>query len=337
MSGEHNLNIPQDNANIWLDQKSVNYATLALLSVAILQTVFGILALGQVLSFFSETTSKWVGRVSLLGALVLFATAVGTYLNRSEFAKVGTAVAGINVLVSLMSLKPILIVLSLVFFFFILHGYITLRRIDTRVQATQQENPLVEYYHRLIPVLVRVMAADGHIDRRERKKVYELCDSMKLSRYEQQALVRNALKYKDTDLQTLVDNYLEVAQRVKLRSPQRKLMSAAFAVASADGIFVNEEIALLRQIGRGLGVRAGTVDAMVRQQKSHLENIDLSTAHEILGVEEGANEEQIRNAYMAFMQDFETEQYANVGERLQQHILQRKGAVEKAFQVLQTA
>ncbi len=61
MSGEHNLNIPQDNANIWLDQKSVNYATLALLSVAILQTVFGILALGQVLSFFSETTSKWVG------------------------------------------------------------------------------------------------------------------------------------------------------------------------------------------------------------------------------------------------------------------------------------
>lgn len=335
MSGEQSLHLARENANIWLDQKSVIYATLALVVVGILQTVFGILALGQVISLFSENTSRWVGRLSLLGAAILFVTALGTYFNRSEFAKVGVAVAAINLFVSLMSLKPVLIVISIVFFFFILHGYLTLRRIDKRVKATQQENPLVAFYHSLIPVLVKVMAADGHVDRRERKKIYELCDSMKISRYEQQALIRNALKYKNSDIHQLVENYLAAANRAQLSSPKRKLLSAAFAVAGADGIFVDEEIGLLREICSGLSVTAGSVDAMLRQQQSQLENVDAATAREILGVEEDATDEQVRNAYMAFMQDFETEQYADVGERLRNHILKRQGAVEKAYQVLQ--
>ena len=41
-------------------------------------------------------------------------------------------------------------------------------------------------------VLVRVMAVDGHIDRRERLKISNICNNMNISHYERNYLINRA-------------------------------------------------------------------------------------------------------------------------------------------------
>ncbi len=321
--------------NVWEDQRHVVFAILALLGVALLQTVVGILALGQMFSIFTENTNLWVGRISLLQAVLLYGMALGTYFHRSFFAMGGTIISGIALLASIFALNFYLILISLACFILILRGYLTLRSIDARVAKEEQSDPMVDFYHRLIPVLVRVMAADGHLDRRERKKISQLCDRMRISKYEQQQLIRKALKYKQNPIEPLIDGLLAATTKVGYVDPHRKLLSSMLAVASADGIFVPEEISLLRQVGKQLEVPNNVIDAMLRQHQTKLEHIEPAIAREILSVGPNATTEQIRDAYLAFLQDFETEQYNDVGSTLKEHILQRKEVVERAFEVLQ--
>lgn len=324
----------ESNENIWRDQKRVIYAVLALLGMALVQTVLGVLTLGQTMKF-SGASSVVLGSMSLLAAVLLYAMALGTYFNRSIFAGSGAAVGALLALFALFSLNPVLIVINVVGFLWILQGYWTLRSMDRRIAEADQSHPAVDYYHRLIPLLVRVMAADGHLDRRERKKIYTLCDSMKISRYEQQTLVRQSLKYADNAIAPLIDGYLAVARKIGFVTPDRKLLSAALAVASVDGVLAPEEVALLKTIGQHLHLPDSAVDAMLHQQKARLEHIDAAAAAQILDVPSNATAEQINEAYRSFLQDFEAEQYASVGQKLLAHIQRRKQAVERAYEVLQ--
>lgn len=239
-----------------------------------------------------------------------------------------------NLLVAVLLFHYLQVLLSAVVAIYINQGRMALEATNARVDHPAQTDSLTSYYHHLIPILVHVMTADGHTDRRERRKLLRALDGMKISRYEQNRLVENAARNQDLAVHAYVSAYLTAAKNAGLEHPEHQLMLSALAVASADGILVSEEATAILSIASAAGIPTGEAEALVSQERDRLESLDLSTARALLGVAEDAPKEAIDVAYRGLTAEFDSDAYDHLGERVVDYASERKLVIDRAYQQL---
>lgn len=220
-------------------------------------------------------------------------------------------------------------------------GIRALHAMRARLAAEGDRNPLVAQYRDLLKLLVRMMAADEHIDRRECAEVMKVCDSLKISRKLQKQFLEEALDDYDDgklgDLDTIAERYRQKAESSGLPHPNRTALMAAAAVAAADGVFGAEEQQELERLGSALGASPRDVEAIIVEQKAKLEKLTPELARQLLGLEPGATPLELDEAYAALRDDLNPTDFAHVGESLQLVAKERLELVDKAYATLREA
>jgi len=327
--------------NVYSDFAAVRFAVLALLAAFAVQLIIGIYLIGRGLPGIEPRTATRVGLFSLVEAAFLLGLAWGAYKMRSEAVLGGMVLTCFGVVTSLITMQPVIIVINLLLVLAIFKGHRALVKMNQRIESETQTNPMTRYYHRMIPILVRVMGADGHVDRRERNKISQLCNNMNISTYERNYLIkrasRTARQASPASLKLLIEQFLAAGEALDHVIPDLECMYAALAVIESDGVVLPEEVDILQDIGSYLGWDLEEMKQFVLQNRTDLKELDLDKAYEILGLSESATMQQIERAHQDFIAEMNAEQFKHIGTPLGDNVEKRRQILDRAYQVLKDA
>jgi uncharacterized tellurite resistance protein B-like protein len=324
---------PNDSMNV--DRGKVTGAGVTLIIIGALQLVAGLALYSGALGHIPNI--KIIGIGAAIEGVLNILLGILTLKNSYPAAVIGLVLNSLALLVTLLSLNIIGIAIRGAAVAVIARGVGALKGINNRIAEPVQQNPLTAYYHHLIPLLVRVIGADGHLDRRERGKIAVICNAMQISRYEEHRLVNAATKQGGTlDIRDAVDKYLTRARTIQLPNPEHQLITAAIAVAGADGVIVAEEEQVIYQIGDALRLSREDVAARLAAHRAKLDHLDINMAREILNVTANALPEEIEASYNTIKSEMQPQNYAHLGSNLGDYVNQRAAILEKAVQLLRS-
>lgn len=315
------------------DRGKVLGAGITLIILGALQLLVGLVVAGGGLRV-GGSAAQLIGIATLVEGVVTLTLGIFTLRNSYGAAMAGLVLACIGLALNVLSLNMVAIAIRGAVVALVARGVSALRSINQRVASGQPTTPLTAYYHELIPLLVRVMAADGHLDRRERKKIGEICDAMRISRYEQHRLIGQASRSTTFDVRASVQRYLQLARQIKLPTPEEQLLMAAVAVAGADGVFESAEVELIKEIGAAAGMGAEDVEWRVSMAQAKLGSLDSSLAREILNVGPEANPETIETSYQTLCRELAPDAYGHLGERMSGFVRERVAVLDRAKDLL---
>jgi tellurite resistance protein len=315
------------------DRNKVLGAGITLIILGALQLLAGLVLAGGGLRL-GGSTAQIIGILTVAEGAVTLTLGIFTLKNSYGAAMGGLVLACIGLGLNVLSLNMIAIAIRGAVVALVARGVSALRSINNRVAAGTPATPLTAYYHELIPIMVRVMAADGHLDRRERKKIGEVCDAMRISRYEQHRLIGQASRSTTFDVRASVQRYLQLARQIRLPTPEEQLLMAAIAVAGADGVFEAAEEQLIKEIGAAAGMSAEDIEWRVTMAKAKLGSLDSSLAREILNVDQSASPEAIETSYQTLCRELAPEAYGHLGQGMSGFVRQRVAVLDRAKDLL---
>ena len=216
-------------------------------------------------------------------------------------------------------------------------GVNALKAINARIDAPKQQSPLVEYYHHFVPLLGWVMTADGHMDRRERAKIATICNTMGISPYERDRLLRRATSPQNFDVNAQTARYLELARAIDLATPDWQLLIAAVAVAGADGVVADGEAHVIREIGAAAGIDPEDVNGLLAQATVTPAEMDREQARQLLAVDEAASPATIEAAHKSLSEGLAQGHYGHLGQRLEAFVEARREILDRARALLSPA
>lgn len=315
------------NPHVKADRGKVIAAGVALIVVGLLQ-----LGLGAALTGFGVYGQRGLYLVLATGIEGLLSVALGIFTLRNAYgaAVTGVVLNGFGLLLAVFTGNLGAIGVRLVLLIIVGAGALALRKINRRVDSGVSGSPLTTYYHHVVPLLVRVMAADGHLDQRERQKIREVCDAMQISRYEQQRLIEQSARATAFDVRARARSYLAEARQLGLSAPEQQLIVAALAVAGADGVIVEPERELIEQIGEALGLAAEDVAAQLATYEAELRDLDAVGARKLLGLGPAAGDAEIEKAYQRLAAVLEPQAYGHLGAQLGRHVQERAEVLRRA-------
>ncbi len=203
-----------------------------------------------------------------------------------------------------------------------------------RVAETDKQDPMEAYFHNLLLLLVWVMRADGHCDRREIRKLRTTCDGMNLSAWERDVVLASANLSSRKALRDGAKRYLQAAKAAAIPDPGTSLLVVATAVAGADGVIVREEADALRELAELAGVSSDNVTQLLLGQQLHLDALDVPRAHELLHLDDGATRIQVQEAHLALAAELEATRYQHIGKTLADQLRQRHTILDRARDLL---
>ena len=321
------LELKYENASIEDDRRKVVIAGVMLMFIAVLQVLFAFVVLAD------AGLPEWLYYVTMIEAAVTLV--LGIFVLRNSFVALTVALVlqGLGAVSVLISFNVVGIAIKAGILVVLWRAREAIQRINLRIDAPEQPNPLVAWYHEFIPLMVRVMSADGHIDHREKQKIAEICNSMKISEYERDRVLGRD-DDANTPVQKLIDRYTVKSKAVGMANPMHKVVVAAVVVAGADGIIVPEEEKLIREIGAAGGMDAAEVEALLAQHRAKLEDIDAETARKLLNVDADADAEAIRESYEAFAAELREPSFSHVGSAMEKYAGERLKMLDKAYAIL---
>lgn len=219
----------------------------------------------------------------------------------------------------------------------VLNAILSLRRMKHMVWEEAERNPLVAHYRLLVRLLVRMMAADRHVDRREAETIMRVCNSLRISKDAQRQFVEEALDEVEgeaSELEPHARRYLELADEAGIPHPQRTALMAAAAVASADGVIGDVEEAELHSLGSALQLEEAEVSRVIAQHRARLNELTPELARQLLNVDHSATELDLQEAYRAVIDDLQIDDYDHLGKGLVDYAEQRRAIVERAYELL---
>ncbi len=321
------------NPNIAGDQGKVTGAAFALVLVGLLVILGGFFILSGGMPEFKGL--EWLGFVSLAEGALLVMTGAFTFNNDFWAVQLGYRLSLFGLVMAVASMNPLAVALRAIVIFFVVRGRDALSGVNERIDAPMQMSDLTEYYHHLVPLLAHVMLADGHVDRRERRKIRAVCDSMKISAYEQQRLVKQATTAESIDPVPHVAEYLRLAISVGVKKPGEQLLVAAVEVAASDGVLDDDEVKVIRALGAAASVPPEKVESLIDQHGAELQDLTPELARRLLNLGEGeADESIIRGAHDDLVDELDPKRFEHLGRRLSDRVAARRQAVERAFDVL---
>ncbi len=214
-------------------------------------------------------------------------------------------------------------------------GRMALERVLEHAESKKPIDPKVECYHHLVPILVRLMTAEGDVDRRELQRIKEICDPVDITAYEHDYLAHRAQREQEYTLKDLVKGYLKAAAKVAGLHPRHSLLAASLAVVEADGVIASEEVRVLREISDLLGYSPEQFEMILRQMQTRIDQMDLSRAAHLLGVNEDATRTEIEHAHHRLLQDFLGVHHgAAFGEKIESILQKRRDILEQAYMMM---
>ena len=320
------------NPHVPADRRRVLGAGVTLIVLGGLQLLGGIaLAAGGL----DVPLASVLGLVTAGEGVLNLVLGILTLRNSYAAAVTGLVLSILGLLGTLLSFNLIGIIIRGVVVGLIAGGVSALRNVNLRIAVATQENPLVAYYHYFVPLLTRVMAADGHLDLRERQKIVEVCNGMSISAYEQRRLIERASAPQAFDAAEVTRRYLEAARQVGLPSPERQLLIAAVAVAGADGVLAEAEERLIRDMGKTMAVSSGEIDALIAQQQLSMDELTPVLARRLLNVSPNQPFEQITASYQRLAGDLQKQSFSHLGAKLGEIAERRRQVLDRAYALLQ--
>lgn len=208
-------------------------------------------------------------------------------------------------------------------------------RLDREIAAPDKTDPLQVYYHNLLLLLVRVMAADGHCDRRELSKISRLCNGMSLSDYERDLVIASASLQTADPVSEVLERYRMAAEAAYVPGPAQSLLLSALAVATADGDLAAAERAAILDLAEKVGVEAAPYVALM---DAHALPTPLDPCHArvVLDVPDDADDAALDAAHARLCSELDASRYAHLGDHLGDALSARRALLDEAHAVLRT-
>lgn len=319
-------------ARISQDQTQVKYASWALILATGWHFVMGVVSLAEGTAW---TSRGLLGMLELLLAVVLLWAAWGGQKADRQMLRMGLIGLVGGVLVSVLGGRFWWVGVDVVAWGLVWVGLGALERVLEHAESQKPPDPKVECYHHLVPILVRLMTAEGDVDRRELQRIKEICDPVDITVYEHDYLAHRAQREQEYPLGDLVKGYLKAAKKVAGLHPRHSLLAASLAVVEADGVIALGEVRLLREISDLLGYEPEQFERIMRQMRMRIEQMDLARAAHLLGVSEEATRAEIEQAHRRLLQDFLGVRHgAAFGDKIEEILQKRRDILEQAYMMM---
>ncbi len=320
------------NENVRGDSSRVLVAGTVMICSGAIQVILGVLKLSLLAGATDGALEQGFAILSLIAGAMTVVLGTAALRNDYDAAQFALYTALTCAVVEIFSFDLLLSVMNAAVLGVLLWAVRGLRQVNARIAAPEQKNPLTGLYHHLLPLLVHAMKIDGHVDRRERRRISQICDSMNISHYEQARLIDTAAE-DEIDLQAHVTGYLSAAERAEVSGPKFQLMVACMAVVGADGVVAREEEALIREIAKAAGLRARDAEQLLRNQQTKLQQMTPGTARAVLGLEGEQDYASVKAAYDELSAELERD-FSHLGQGLTVYVAERKTILDEALRLL---
>ncbi len=209
----------------------------------------------------------------------------------------------------------------------------SLSKVDADIASADKSDPLQVYYHNLLQLLVHVMRADGHCDRRELSKITRLCDNMNLSDYERDLVIESTNDHPLEPLSDVIPRYRMAADLAHIPDPAQSLIVAAVAVAAADGVLASEERAAIEDMAKHLDVDATLYEAALAAHAPP-DQMSEDLARTLLNVTADTDATELDSAYQTLRAELNAAHFAHLGHRLAKTLNERLILVDEAYDLL---
>lgn len=320
-----------------LDGTQVGLTALLLVCTAAVQGFVGSMIL-FVASPAETITGPAAWKVFAVGLLIQAAVnlwfVVATLRHRVGAPRLALYVSLVGVLLSMGTVHAYAIAACATCAGVLWRSHMAFQMMLARVAEPEKKDPLEAYYHNLLQLLVWVMRADGHADRRELRKINTTCNAMNLSAWERDVVIASANLEDRKDLRTAAERYLVAAQETSIADAGNALVVVASAVAGADGVIAKNEADAVRELAKLVGVTESQSGQILLQQQLHIETLDAPRAHELLHLEQGASEAQVQEAHRTLTDELSRTHYQHIGTSLDEQIRQRHTMLDRARDLL---
>ncbi len=328
MSEESRFIKAYHNEEIDRDRRKVTTAVVVLWIVTALALAVALLL------FFGTSDAEGLAIGTLVAAAIYGACALAIQLKQSTAATTVAAVlVGLNLLGAFLSFNPIAIGINVGFLVVLIQAHRALHSIKMRVALEEQENPLVAYYHALVPLVVAVMKADGKIDPREIAEFDSLCDKMHVSEMERKLLMDKAMR-SDEPISVLVPRFLKAAQDLGVEDPAGHLIEGLFVMAAADRQLQPAEKQVLRKVAVTARYDEQKLEQRMNALEESMKTMGRAEACQVLGLSEQATADQVETAYQNLMAAANPADYLHLGEAVAQKVAERREQLTRARAVL---
>lgn len=194
-------------------------------------------------------------------------------------------------------------------------------RSRARVRATQDDIKVS-----LLVLIACVMKADGHV----KKSELDVVKAFLLRNYGEQGAL-SALQVLKELLQKDID-HMQVAQQMAMYinySTRLELVHFLLDLANADGDFAASEEQIILQISNALHLSAADYRSLLALYKKPQ---NPNWAYEVLEVEPGATNEEIKRAYRRVAMKYHPDKVAGAGEEIRQKATEKFQAVQEAYE-----
>ena len=309
------------------DKRKISHALIFLWIVAVLAILGG-------LAILIQDKSPVIGWIVLVSGAIYALCALAIQIRHSTVATIIAAtLIVLNLLGAIMSVNIISMVINGFFLATVLRAHSALRSIKMRVAMSEQENPLVAYYHALVPLVVEVMKADGRIDPKEIEQFNSMCDKMHVSDMERKLLMDKAMQGNEP-ISVLVPRFLQAASTLGVADPAGHLIEALLVMAASDRQLHPAEKQVLRKVAIVSRYDENTLERRLAEVEHQLRSLSRSDALGILGLAEGATPEQIEATYQQLRAAANPADYLHLGQAVAQKVAERRELLDKARSVL---
>jgi len=275
--------------------------------------IFSVALIGQGVANLGLAYAIWHHRMRALGGVILFSI--------------------VNVVAAVATFEWYLMVYAAVTCVIFWWAGLALRKVDEEIATPDKSDPLEAYYHNLLHLLVRVMRADGHCDRRELSKIARLCNDLNLSDYERDLVIASANEHPPEPLKDVVIRYRIAADVAQIPDPAQSLIVAALAVATADGVLVDEERTVIEDMAKHLNVNAALFEAALAAHAPP-DHMSEDYARSLLNVTARADAPEIEAAHQSLRSELHAAHYNHLGSRLAKIVNERLILVDDAYNLL---
>ncbi|MBU47090.1 MAG: hypothetical protein CL920_00150 [Deltaproteobacteria bacterium] len=202
---------------------------------------------------------------------------------------------------------------------------------------TSEEKVAWTHCTKLTAILMNVMGVDGHFDRREKDQIHAICTRMGLPSTSFSEVFEDARDEMERPLGVLVREYLGAANAVGCLHPDLQLIYGALSVIEADGIIVEEEQVLLRQLCDLLGFAPEQIERLLGHLQMRLAKPSMRLASKLLDISESASRDALKAAYEQLSENFAMGAQLYHDGQEATRMIRRKQSVERAYHVLRSA